>query len=247
MKSDLSDLNSYRVKCLKCHRPQTSCMCSFMKPFHTEHMFVFLMHPMEFKKEKNGTGRLAHLQLTNSKIIIGIDYTKDKEVNKLIDQYDTAFILYPGDDAINISSGEGSYAFKSQTQSKPSLFFIIDGTWPCAKKMLKLSKNLQSLQKISFDTNIKSDFIIKQQPNKLCLSTIESLNVFLSELKKFDNINIEQSKLDTFLDPFKAMIDYQVKCINDPSKNKYRSDRNSKVKEKVFYKKKTQRNIFYKE
>lgn len=66
---------------------------------------------------------------------------------------------------------------------KPHIF-ILDGTWPCARKILKLSKNLQQLKRVSFDNKVKSKFILKQQPTSLCLSTIESVYTVLNLLKE---------------------------------------------------------------
>ena len=40
-----------------------------MTPFETKTQFVILMHPREARKEKTGTGRLAHAILKNSEII----------------------------------------------------------------------------------------------------------------------------------------------------------------------------------
>ena len=42
------------------------------------------MHPKEYKKEKNGTGHMTKLQLDNSEIIVGVDFTKNKRVNEIL-------------------------------------------------------------------------------------------------------------------------------------------------------------------
>ncbi len=56
-------------------------LCS---PVHTQTKFVILMHPMEFKKIKNGTGVLSHLMLSNSEIIIDVDFSKNDRVNECL-------------------------------------------------------------------------------------------------------------------------------------------------------------------
>ena len=103
--------------------------------------------------------------------------------------------------------------------------FILDGTWPCARKMLKLSKNLQNLKRVSFDNKIKSKFIIKQQPESLCLSTIESVYTVLNLLKKV----VEQCETKDFLIPFEKMIEYQVECILNPNNKSYRSSAKKEI------------------
>ncbi|EPR72991.1 hypothetical protein ADIWIN_2079 [Winogradskyella psychrotolerans RS-3] len=42
------------------------------------------MHPKEYKKEKNGTGHITKLQLENSEIIVGVDFTDNKRVNDVL-------------------------------------------------------------------------------------------------------------------------------------------------------------------
>ena len=125
---------------------------------------------------------------------------------------------------------------------KPHLF-ILDGTWPCALKMLKLSTNLQGLKRVSFDNSIQSKFIIKQQPEPLCLSTIESIFTVLNLLKEG---GVEQCDTKDFLLPFEKMIEYQVECILNPDNKNYRSSAKGEILPKDMYKQKSQRNIIFK-
>jgi len=58
------------------------------------------MHPKEYKKQKNGTGHMTKLQLENSEIIVGIDFTNDKRVNEILNhENSSSFLLYPGKDS----------------------------------------------------------------------------------------------------------------------------------------------------
>jgi DTW domain-containing protein YfiP len=115
---------------------------------------------------------------------------------------------------------------KLNTQKLPSdkipLIFIIDSTWPCSKKMLRLSTNLHNLKKVSFEHDKSSQFKIKTQPNQHCLSTIES-TLCLLELLNLQNIeNISSKSLENFLLPFEKMVDYQVKCAFDENDVRYK-------------------------
>jgi len=139
------------------------------------------MHPKEYKKEKNGTGHMTQLQLENSEIIVGVDFTNNKRVNEILEN-SASFLLYPGNDSFNLSTRESTEV--NSFMGNNANIFILDGTWPCARKMLKLSTNLQALKRVSFDNEIKSKFIIKQQPAPLCLSTIESVYTVLNLLKQ---------------------------------------------------------------
>lgn len=220
-------------------RPYNSCVCPHINSIQTKTRFIILMHPMEYKKEKNGTGRITNLQLKNSEIIVGVDFSHNKRVNDIIDKKEVAsYLLYPGKESFNLSSRKKSEIVSSMSNN-PHIF-ILDGTWPCARKMLKLSKNLQNLKRVSFDNSIKSKFIIKQQPNPLCLSSIESVYTVLNLLKQAE---LENCKIANFLLPFQKMVDFQVSCILKLNNNDLTTD--LKVDQKKSYKKKTQRNIIF--
>lgn len=222
-------------------RPSSSCICTHINPIQTKTRFVILMHPMEYRKEKNGTGQMTKLQLENSEIIVGVDFTDNKRVNEILAQENcSSFLLYPGNDNFNLSTSKSSEVI-SFMGNNPNIF-ILDGTWPCALKMLRLSENLQKLNRVSFDNEIKSKFIIKQQPNSLCLSTIESVYTVLNLLNAG---NLEQCETKDFLLPFEKMIAYQVECILNPNNNNHSSDANRELMPMDKYKKSSQRSIIF--
>ena len=206
--------------CFTCDRLQVNCLCHMIKPFETRAHFVILMHPMEAKKEKMGTGRLSRACLKNSQIITGVDFTEDLEVNAILNNPNNhCMVMYPGDKSLNVTDGDVSSLEK--LGNKKLVLFLIDGTWPCAKKMMKLSLNIYALPRISFTATHESIFYIKEQPAKYCLSTLESIHFFLSECERRGLENLS-SKQDNMIDVFKAMIEFQVQCALDPAKSSYR-------------------------
>jgi len=221
-------------------RPSSTCICKHISPFKTKARFIILMHPKEYKKEKNGTGHMTKLQLKNSEIIVGVDFTNNNRVNEILTKEKNSFLLYPGKDNFNLSIRESS-EINSFMGTNPHIF-ILDGTWPCARKMLKLSKNLQNLKRVSFDNKIKSKFIIKQQPNSLCLSTIESVYTVLNLLKEGD---LEQCETKDFLIPFEKMIEHQLEYLLNPNSKNYSSTAKKTIIPKDMYKKSTERNIIF--
>ena len=172
------------------------------------------MHPKEFKKTKNGTGHLTHLSLPNSELFMGIDFSNNARINEIIATHES-FILYPSKHAINLSHAN-PLTEKALHVKKPMAIFLIDSTWACSLKMMRESKNLHGLAHISFDATKRSEFKIKEQPLEYCLSTIESTLTVLELLSKWQIETIAQEKLETFLTPFHAMIDYLLTCIENP-------------------------------
>ncbi|WP_341225942.1 tRNA-uridine aminocarboxypropyltransferase [uncultured Arcticibacterium sp.] len=230
-----------RTNCYRCMRTSSSCICKHLKPFETKTRFIILMHPKEYKKEKSGTGHMTKLQLENSEIIVGVDFTNNKRVNDILnEQQNDSFLLYPGKDSFNLSVRKSSEMI-SFMGDKPHIF-LLDGTWPCARKMLKLSKNLQKLKRVSFDNKITSKFIIKQQPDALCLSTIESVYTVLNLLKQG---GMENCETKDFLVPFEKMIDYQVEYMLNPKNKNLGSTENLVITPKINYKKNPQRSVVF--
>ena len=222
-------------------RPSSTCICKHISPFQTKTRFIILMHPKEYRKEKSGTGHITSLQLENSEIIVGVDFTNNKRVNEILtNEKSSSFLLYPGKDNFNFSIRK-STEINASMGNNPHIF-ILDGTWPCARKMLKLSKNLQKLKRVSFDNKIKSKFIIKQQPESLCLSTIESVYTVLKLLKKAD---LEQCETKNFLIPFEKMMEYQLEYVLNPNSKNYCPTANREVIPKNMYKNNTERNIIF--
>lgn len=221
-------------------RPSSTCICQYIHPFVTMARFIILMHPMEYKKEKNGTGQMTRLQLENSEIIVGTDFTNNNRVNEIMmEDISNSYLLYPGKDSFNLSLSKGP-EMHSFMGISPTIF-ILDGTWPCVRKMLKLSKNLQKLKRVSFDASIKSKFIIKQQPDPLCLSTIESVCTVLNLLKEG---GIEHCETTGFLLPFEKMIEFQIEFLDPNSKN-YSSTSKTALTPKDRYKKNLDRRIIF--
>jgi DTW domain-containing protein YfiP len=210
--------------CFKCHRVTVNCLCSLIKPFESKTHFVLLMHPMEAKKEKMGTGRICLASLKNSTLITGVDFTEDEQVNALInDSSNYCVVLYPGERSLNISSDDVSPLLS--LGERRLVVFLIDGTWPCAKKMMRLSKNIHSLPRLSFTATQQSIFIIKEQPAEFCLSTLESIHFFLSECERrgLESLGGQQ---DNMIEVFKAMVQFQIECAADPTLPSYRNEKN---------------------
>jgi DTW domain-containing protein YfiP len=175
------------------------------------------MHTKEAKWQKVGTGRIASLFLKNSEIIIGENFSNNLKVNGFINSPNYyPVILYPGEKSHNITNGPIPI-----DQNKKLLVFIIDGTWPCSKSMMRDSINLQKLPRISFEVSEISKFKIKHQPANYCLSTIESIFYLLNDLEKFglEQINGKQKNL---MEGLKKIVEFQIKCTNDPNPKGYR-------------------------
>ncbi|MBA4137825.1 MAG: DTW domain-containing protein [Opitutus sp.] len=207
-----------REMCYRCFWPQPLCWCPTLRAMATRTRLVFLMHPKEFKQEKAATGRLTRLCLANSELHMGMEFDGDEAVQALIaEPTNFCVLLYPGTEARNLSHGQLTAA---ELGGRRLVVFLLDATWAGARKMLRLSPSLQRLPRIMFTPTAPSRYVIKQQPQAGCLSTLEATHELL--------LALERSGLDAYsdraqlLDVFARMQDYQLKCAADPERPGYR-------------------------
>jgi DTW domain-containing protein YfiP len=184
---------------------------------------VLLMHPKEFKQEKAATGRLTHLCLSNSEIVVGTGFDETSRVGELrTDPRNRCVLLYPGKDAVNLSTADPAALdpFRRDAAERQLVVFILDATWALARKMLRLSPLLQQMPRVMFTPSAPSRYLIKQQPAPGCLSTLEAVHELLSALEAagLDRYPDRQQLLDLFA----RMQQFQIDCARDPQRAGYR-------------------------
>jgi DTW domain-containing protein len=225
--------------CLRCRRRLRTCVCEHIRPFETDSRFIILMHPMEFKKEKVGTGRFTHLILKNSEIIVDVNFDKNSRFNEALNSSYESYVLYPGDKTINLSEEISSLP------SGKKQFFVIDGTWPCAKKMMKLSTKLHGLPRVSFSRSRTSEFKVKHQPLPGCLSTVESIHQVLLELNRLGMEKTAGAE-ENLMTVFRKTVDQQVALASDPERVAYRKKPLTLPEDRKISKKWSERLLFFK-
>lgn len=152
------------------------CYCPLVKPFESYPRFVILIHPRE-AKHRFGTGRMAHLCVSNSVLIEGVDFSAYERVETLIRSPNVlSVILYPGDSSISLSKLSGAQTRALVPPGKQLFVFVLDGTWRTARKMIRLSRNLHDLTCVSFNPPTPSAYRIRRQPRPHCYSTLEAIH-----------------------------------------------------------------------
>lgn len=227
--------------CLTCRRRIRTCVCDKLRPFETQTRFLILMHPMEYKKEKVGTGRFTHLILKNSRIFVDVGFDENKGLQECLNdpEYES-YVLYPGDEPIDLSSPDAN----EKLGPKRKQILVIDGTWPCAKKMMKLSTCLHHLPRVSFHSTKVSEFKIKHQPMEGCLSTVESIHQVICDLNGL-GIEATQGAEENLLEVFRHTVKQQIDCAADPERQGYRKRPFSLPSERKVSKKWEKRLLFF--
>jgi DTW domain-containing protein YfiP len=167
------------------------------------------------------------LNLADSEIIPGLGFDDDPRVLELLaDPAKRCVLLYPGDDAVDLSSepfpaqalglesrlDPANHHSKDTPQDrephKQLVVFIIDATWSCSRAVLRASPGLLALPRLMFRPRQKSRWIIKKQPADWCLSTIEAIHELLLVLEE---VGLDKyPDKERLLSVFAAMQAYQL-------------------------------------
>lgn len=145
---------------------------------------------------------MAHLGLEGSHLIQGVGFEEDPRVQALLtDRSRESWVLYPGPAAIDVSvPAERGASLPSCDRLR---VFVIDGTWSCAKGMLRRSPLLAALPRLSFPVISASEYRFRRQPASFCLSTLEAS----CELLRYLEPELDLSSLKGV---FRAMVDHQT-------------------------------------
>ena len=215
----LSEQPKYRNMCGVCAQPDFGCYCSQIQTFDPNINFVILIHPIEVKR-RIATGRMSHLILKNSYLIKGQDYTEDAQVNKLINDPEYhSVILYPGQSSKNLSLMFNHEKENLFPKNKKLRIFLIDGTWATAKKMIRQSKNLNTLPRICFSPTKASNFRVRKQPNANCYSTIEAIHHTVELIGETCNFDVKNRGHDILLKVFDYMVEKQLGFVKEAALN----------------------------
>jgi DTW domain-containing protein YfiP len=170
--------------CWRCHRVETLCLCSKVRPFRWDPLLVVLIHPKEFKKTI-GTARLVKLSIEESRSWIGYgpDFDEHRELLSLL--ADPSFfpvVLFPGQKSVNLSQTPREALKSFVPPGRRLAIFAVDGSWSLAKKMIENSRVLRELPRISFDVKTPSGYQFRRQPREYCLSTVEAVHLLIENL-----------------------------------------------------------------
>ena len=204
-----------RAFCYQCRRAKVTCLCGRIEQQPNEIKIIVLQHPDEVSNSK-ASAIIAELGLLQYQRWIAKDFSEHAELIELLsDEESKVAILYPAEDAIELSSewlGEGN--------KKPEYLIIIDATWRKAKKIWELQPLLHKLPIFRLGIERNSNYRIRKVPQEGYLSTVESIVVALRALEQ------SPQAYQPLLDLFDEMIDYQIEKMGDEVYSKNYSEKN---------------------
>jgi len=219
----------FRELCMVCMQPKFSCFCQHVQRVNAKIDFVILIHPVEAKR-RIATGRMSHLCLENSRLIMGQDYSHNKEVNEILaDSSRFPVILYPKGKTTNVSPLSQEQRAVLFPMDKKLTIFVIDGTWATAIKTVRQSQNLQNVPRICFSPEKPSTFRVRKQPAENCFSTIEAIHQIIELVGPSQGFDVRSRDHDKLLYVFDKMVELQLEFIriseSKPGTLRYRRDR----------------------
>jgi DTW domain-containing protein YfiP len=201
-----------RGVCLRCLQPPKNCYCAKVQAFDPLIKFVILLHPIE-RRRRIATGRMAHLCLQNSELIAGHDFSKNNRLNQILgDPGLYCALLYPGPIHLNLSDLTQAERQRLSPPDKKLCIIVVDGTWHTARKMVRLSRNLQTLPQIAFTPKAPSRIRVRKQPRPECYSTIEAIHLTL-ELLRTDAGARTSAPHDHLLVAFDYLVEQQLQYV----------------------------------
>ncbi len=190
--------------------------------------FVILIHPIE-RRRRIATGRMTHLCLENSDLIIGEDYSADAKVNSILS--DSAYhpvMLYPGVGSTDVSLMPASERSAIFPEGKKLAVFVIDGTWNTARRMVR-SENLRGLQRICFTPSAPSTFRVRKQPREGCVSTIEAVHETIELLGAEQGFEVGARQHDNLLFVFDQLVENQLKFITEVKSSRHTASKIARI------------------
>jgi len=191
---------SKRKQCAVCEKALAACICQQITVIDSDIELIILQHPTEVKNAI-GTARILNLSLPQCQIIIGEDFTANRQLNEILnDPQRECYLLYPGDDSVSVEE----LGSATVTKQLKRTFILLDGTWRKAFKMYQSSVNLHAIAAVKLNAENVSKYTIRQTSIEGGLSTVEAGCLLLSTLEQ------DPIKFKPLLTTFEYMINFQI-------------------------------------
>lgn len=187
--------SSHRETCFVCMRPRVVCWCADVPKIDARTRLVVLQHPRE-EFMPIGTARMAAQSVVGAELVVGTELDAHPIVRVALDDPQRqAILLWPGPTSKDLAL---------DPPSGPTTLIVVDGTWPLAKKLVRLNPRVAALPRYGLVPSRPSEYRIRREPRAECVSTIEAV---IEALALLDG---DRSKFEPMRAPFAAMIDRQI-------------------------------------
>jgi DTW domain-containing protein len=156
--------------CVKCGLHIERCLCSELKALLCQTRLSLIIHNRELRRTTN-TGMLAHQILQNSESFIRGLENQPLDFKKILLPNFQNLLLYPADDAIELSSFE-----KSKDNSLLPINLIVpDGNWRQAGKVHYRYSELDGVPRVKFSEKNLNTEHLRRENSEIGMSTLEAI------------------------------------------------------------------------
>ncbi|MEI6559756.1 MAG: tRNA-uridine aminocarboxypropyltransferase [Rhodospirillaceae bacterium] len=183
------------MTCTQCQKPEDLCVCTAIAPVTTRLATVILQHPQE-QAEDLGTGWLAHCQLKNSVLRVGLSWPSLKRVlgNDTVEMKRWG-VLFLGaakeaprpDEPEVLVLGRKGERLPDAAPIIRSLhgIILIDGTWGQAKSLWWRNPWLLKAHRLVLNPPARSGYgKLRREPRRESLAVIEAAAFALARLDR---------------------------------------------------------------
>ncbi|XP_039115100.1 tRNA-uridine aminocarboxypropyltransferase 2 [Dioscorea cayenensis subsp. rotundata] len=203
-----------------CGRPCSVCICSYLppSPIPTSTHILVLHHPHELRRNRLATlpaltRSLLHLHSLSGRRL------HPSSSSLLTSPSSTPLLLFPCPNSIPLSL----WASQNPPSARPNLnLIVLDGTWAQAKEMATASGpflssigaiqvSLEVDEGVDGESTFESELVLKKEPFKGCVSTIEAVARALRILEPEEKVGVEVE--ETLLRVLRAMVGFQKRHL----------------------------------
>lgn len=203
------DTSIPQVKCIQCWQPLEACYCSLVTQTVSPLKLLILQHPQESRNPKS-TSRLLALSIPQATHKVGLSWSSLSAALGKNAEPRLWAVLYlgPKKDSINLGPNEAIRIVDRKGLTAPKMklegVIILDGNWKQSKTLWWRNAWMTRLKRIILNPQQSSIYgLIRRQPRKNCLSTIEATATCLAALS--GQTQIEETLLlnqEKFLERF---------------------------------------------
>ena len=195
MRLDLLAQATQRLRCTRCLRAQSACICQWITPIPHGVEVLVLQHPLEVDNAK-GSARLLCLSLAHSQMVTG-EVFDVSELQALLsaprsthgagDGVKMPVLLYPPTPH-DMGLLRAAPTLDRNVLEVPEQLrlIVLDGTWRKSRKMLYLNPLLQGLPRLSLRDTPAAYHPIRKAHRPDQLSTLEATCAALAQLENND-------------------------------------------------------------
>ena len=197
------------MACVRCLKPEPLCVCAVLRPVETRVFMLILQHPQE-QDVALGTAQIAHLQLVNSRLCIGLSWPSLKAILGAEVDMKRWGVLYlgavrqgqpTGEEIAVVGRGGEAVADADAILAALDGIILLDGSWAQAKALWWRNPWLLKARRLVLAPRTPSRYgKLRHEPRRDSLSTLEAAALCLARLEG------EPALCDRLLEPFDVLL-----------------------------------------